>query len=301
MYVISVTNQKGGVGKTTVSVNMAAGLALVEHRKNPSNPERILLVDMDSQCHAVQIVSGGIFSNNGGTQIPQDRQLAALLVSDTPYPAIESIVRAKIPTRLKNTNLDFIPSNGHAMVLAQKRLVGMDLFQFALIDALEQLEGMYKYVIIDTPPGPNTLLTNALFAATHILLPVQATGLGLAGFRETLGTIRSIRKPRGNPSLELLGVVPTMTMPNLESRTILDAIASECGSKQFIGEFGEQFKIFEPIGSRTEISVANTEGLDIFSLRKPRDSDALESASKAAREFAKFVQDVSDYFAKSVN
>lgn len=298
MHIIAVANQKGGVGKTTVSVNLAAGLALFEIDNNPEKLERVLLVDMDSQCHSVRIVSGGLFSPNGRHPIPRDRQLAELLTADQPYPTYESILASQLPAAVNEPNLDYLPANSRDMAKAQRQLVYTELFQYRLSDALEGLDDLYKYVIIDTPPGPNTLLTNALFAANYVVIPVQTTGLGFAGFRETLNSISLARQPRANPELEILGVLPTMLTQTSESRMFHEAILEECSLPEFKEEFGDVM-VFDPIYYRTEVSVACTDGLDIFSYH-PSAQDLLsqESTSRAVNEFTGLILTVSDYFSK---
>ena len=179
--IIAVVNQKGGVGKTTTCVNLAA--ALTEAGKN------ILLCDFDPQANATsgmgvdKTVSKGIYSAVIG-ELP-----AAEAVSHTRYG-------------------DVLPSN-KALAGAGVELIGMENREFLLRDALEPLREQYDFLFIDCPPSLELLTLNALCAADTILVPVQCEYFALEGLSDLMNTVRLVRRSL-NPSLELEGVLLTM-------------------------------------------------------------------------------------------
>lgn len=181
-YVIAITNQKGGVGKTTTAVNVAAQLA--------GPKRRVVLVDMDPQGNASS--SLGIDKE----QLPQT--LYDVLISGV-QPA--DIV---LPTQVEN--LFVLPANSR-LAQAEVDLVGMDRREYRLREVLQQVDA--EIVIIDCPPALGLLTVNALAAASDVLIPVQAEYFALEGLGQLLQTIQLIKQGL-NPSLEILGVVLTM-------------------------------------------------------------------------------------------
>jgi chromosome partitioning protein len=181
---IAVVNQKGGVGKTTTAINLAAGLALAEH---PT-----LLVDLDPQGNATT-----------GLGIPK----GAL------YPTIyhvllgsEPVDKAIRPTALPN--LAVLPSDID-LVGAEIELVGLERREHRLRAMLGPLRDTYQYVVVDCPPSLGLLTINALAAADRVLVPLQCEFYALEGLTHLLKTVRLVRD-RLNPGLDVQGIVLTM-------------------------------------------------------------------------------------------
>jgi len=174
---ITIANEKGGVGKTTTAVNLAAGLALrLSERADGSG--RVLLVDMDPQVHALLAVG---FDKHADTP---EASLAALL-TETPPPSIQPLIQRSD----HHPNLFFVPSERTAMVRAARELPALMANETRLQRALLAVQQEYAYIIIDTPPTTGDLLINALVAADHVIIPVETSYLGVSGLIELQRTI----------------------------------------------------------------------------------------------------------------
>ncbi len=277
MKVLSCFIQKGGVGKTTATINLGAAFALMLSYEAKSNrtPGRVLIIDLDQQTHSDITLSGGFFAERQVRQLGPYDNIAGLLTLETDRPIFDIITTATIPHNALG-NLDFIPSSKKKMMNVDAILRGDPVEGvYRLRELLSPIEHSYEYVVIDNPPALNFISTNSLVAATHVLIPVQLETLALDGLTEAIHTIESVRKQQ-NRGLELVGILPTMCdFRYQEQKEFLDSLTSQYGDL-----------ILPPISRRAEISYAMSEGLDIFSFKPSRQSGEMVSASQATREYA---------------
>lgn len=204
--IIAVVNQKGGVGKTTTAINVAAQLADGKHS--------VLLVDLDPQGNATS-----------GLGLPKEN------AQKTTYDVLcdgASLTDAVLETHV--AQLFVLPANSN-LAGAEVELVGQTKREFALAKVLEP--AAYDYVIIDCPPSLGLLTINGLTAANQVLIPVQAEYYALEGLSQLLNTVQAVRGST-NPKLELLGIVLTMfDKRNSLSEQVQTEVANYFGDKLF--------------------------------------------------------------------
>lgn len=250
--IIAIANQKGGVGKTTTAINLAAACAL--------QGKRVLLIDLDPQGNSsLSFVDLGAVNGS----------------------AFELFTEANLPwesftysTKVKN--LEIVPARINLAKLEVKLVGDFDAI-FRLRDRIAQLGSSYDVIFLDTPPTLGLITVNALVAATHVLIPIQSSYFALEGTDDLLETIEKVRS-RPNPDLEILGVLVTL----FDKRTVL--------SKDVAAHIRKVFgkKAFQTIITRSvrlEESPAHKE--TIFSYA-PKSSGAKEY-QKLSREVLKRV------------
>lgn len=227
--IIAIANQKGGVGKTTSAVNLAASLAATKRK--------VLLIDLDPQGNATM--------GSGIDKYDLDLSLYDVLVGSA------AIAEATVKT--PEAGFDILPANSD-LTAAEVELMNLPKREYRLRDALALVQEKYDYVLIDCPPSLNMLTVNALVAAQGVLIPMQCEYYALEGLSALLQTVESI-KATHNPKLEIEGLLRTMYDPR-NSLTV-DV------STQLISHFGD--KVYGTVIPRNiRLAEAPSHGLPVL-------------------------------------
>lgn len=238
--IITIANQKGGVGKTTTAINLSAALALKGYET--------LLIDLDPQA-------------NSSMSFLDVRELDVVMYDVLTDPA-RDMADAVQATKTKKLS---VAAASLTLAKLEGKLVGELDSQYRLKDKLEAIREQFDYIVIDTPPTLGLITVNAMVAASHVLIPIQSSYFALEGTDDLLETIDKI-KIRANPNLQILGALITLH----DRRTIL----ARDIQKQIVQVFGD--KVFETTISksvRLEESPAYKESILSFA---PQSSGAFE-------------------------
>lgn len=245
--ILAITNQKGGVGKTTTSVNLAASLA--------ASGKRVLLIDLDPQANATM----GSGTNKQTVKIT----VYHVLLGD------ESIQAARIVST--QGKYDLIPAN-RDLAGAEVEMVDLPEREARLKDALAAIEQEYDYILMDCPPALNLLTLNGLCAAQAVMIPMQCEYYALEGLSDLVNTIKKVRS-NFNPTLRIEGLLRTMFDPR--------SILAQQVSDQLQKHFGD--KVYRTVIPRN-VRLAEAPGFGLPVLYHDEQSKGAQAYLELARE-----------------
>ncbi|HET7597881.1 MAG TPA: ParA family protein [Burkholderiales bacterium] len=247
MKILAITNQKGGVGKTTTGVNLAASLATVN--------QRVLLIDLDPQGNATM---GSGIDKHGLARTVYQVLLGTQSVAD-------------VRQRSANGGYDLVPAN-RELAGAEVEMVTLEHRETRLRDALAQVNGEYDFMLIDCPPALNLLTVNGLTAAHAVMIPMQCEYYALEGLSDLVATIKKVRGHL-NPALLIEGLLRTMYDPR-------NTLAQQV-SAQLIEHFGD--KVYRTVIPRN-VRLAEAPSFGVPALKFDRASKGAQAYIALAGE-----------------
>jgi chromosome partitioning protein len=219
-HIFAIANQKGGVGKTTTAVNLAASLAATKRR--------VLLIDLDPQGNATM--------GSGVDKYDLEQSMYEVLTGECA--AIDAVQRSEA------AGFDVLPANGD-LTAAEVELMEVERRERRLAAALEPVKSSYDYILIDCPPSLNMLTLNALVAAQGVLIPMQCEYYALEGLSALIQTITSIQTGP-NPALEISGLIRTMYDPrNSLTNDVSEQLAAHFGDRLFTSVIPRNVRLAE--------------------------------------------------------
>jgi chromosome partitioning protein len=247
MKILAITNQKGGVGKTTTCVNLAASLAASKHR--------VLLIDLDAQGNAT--------TGSGIDKSSLKHSIYHVLIGDK---ALQEVIQAS-----PKGKFDIAPANRN-LAGAEVELVNEIGRETRLKLALSELQHSYDYVLLDCPPALNLVTVNALTAAHAVMIPMQCEYYALEGLSDLVNTIKKVRTHL-NPTLEIEGLLRTL----FDNRNML----AQQVSAQLVSHFGD--KVYQTIIPRN-IRLAEAPSYGLPALIYDRASKGAQAYVELAQE-----------------